>query len=335
MKNKITLAHGAGAEVSRGFIKKTLLKYFKSKSLAELSDSAKIKINSKDILFTTDSYVVNPVFFPGGNIGDLAVCGTVNDISVSGGDIKYISLGLIIEEGLDLKELEQILKAVALRAKEAGVEIVTGDTKVVERGGADKIFINTSGIGQAIADATVKARNIKKGDKIIVSGNLAEHGISVMNERHKLGLKGLKSDVAPLNKITKALFLKFDKDIHMTRDLTRGGLAGALKEIAEQAKKDIELEESRVPLSKAVKGAVSILGVDPLQTANEGKFVCIADAKKAESVLKLLKTFAYGKDAKICGTVLKTRKGRVYIKTPLGASRALAEHEGSNLPRIC
>jgi len=325
----ITLEHGAGGEKSRALVGKLILKYLKNNILAQLDDAAAIVVRSKKIAFTTDSYVVNPVFFDGGNIGDIAVCGTVNDLSVKGAEAKYISLGLIIEEGFPVSDLEKILKSVAARAKEAGVIIVTGDTKVVERGAADKIFINTSGIGEIIKE--MSPRNIRAGDAIIVSGFLGGHGMAIMNARHNLGLKGLRSDVAPLKKLARAVL----PDARMMRDLTRGGLTSALTEIAQSSSYDIEIDEQKIPLDSAVKAAAALLGSDPLQSANEGKLVCFVPADRAAKILKIMRAQKYGKNSAVVGRVLGTKTKKVFIKTSLGVRRELKEREGGNLPRLC
>ncbi|MCL2888365.1 MAG: hydrogenase expression/formation protein HypE [Elusimicrobia bacterium] len=325
----ITLEHGAGGEASRALINKLVLKYFKNNILARLDDASALVMRSKKIAFTTDSYVVNPVFFDGRNIGDIALCGTVNDLSVKGAAAKYISLGLIIEEGFKLLDLERILKSMAARANEAGVQIVTGDTKVVQRGAADKIFINTSGIGEIIKE--MSPENIRPGDVIIVSGFLGGHGMAVMNARHNLGLKGLRSDVAPLCEITRAVL----PYAHMMRDLTRGGLTSALTEISGSCDLDIEIDAGKIPLDSVVKAASALLGTDPLQSANEGKLVCFAPAAHAEKVLKLMRAQKYGKHAAVIGRVLKTKNKKVFIKTSVGARRLLKERAGENLPRLC
>ncbi|WP_424243995.1 hydrogenase expression/formation protein HypE [Elusimicrobium posterum] len=335
MKNNfITLAHGAGAQVSREFIKKMILKYFSNPILNTLDDAAALNLKTNKIAFTTDSYVVSPIFFNGGNIGDIALCGTVNDLSVKGAKPLYISLSVIMEEGLPLKDVEKILTSISKRAKEAGVKIVTGDTKVVERGSADKIFITTSGIGEIIKDTNISAANVKTGDAVIVSGELGEHGVTILNARHELGINGnLKSDVAPLNLITQAILNKFPKDMRCMRDLTRGGLTAALTEIAEACGKDIEVQATALPVNKKVAAAAKLLGVDPLQSANEGKFVCFASAKRAQEILKIIKNSKYGKNAAIIGTVQK-KGGKVFLKTQL-TKRQLTQDANNNLPRIC
>jgi len=258
---KIDITHGAGTQNSRDLINNLFLKYFNNKILAELDDSAELKTSANRLAFTTDSYVVSPVKFPNTNIGRLAVCGTVNDLAMKGSKPKYISVAAILEEGLDIKLLEEIVKTMAQAAKEAGVQIVTGDTKVVEKGQADKIFINTSGIGEIYDKAKVSSRNIKTGDVIIVNGNLAEHGVAVLNARHNLGIKSdIKSDANPLNLITDKL-KKFHPHIHCMRDLTRGGLLASLVEISEASKCEIEIDQNLLPISSQVKSACEILGL--------------------------------------------------------------------------
>ncbi|MDR0291547.1 MAG: hydrogenase expression/formation protein HypE [Elusimicrobium sp.] len=325
----ITLEHGAGGEASRALVNKLVLKYFKNNILARLDDAAALEISAGKIAFTTDGYVVNPIFFDGGNIGDIALCGTVNDLSVKGAAAKYISLALIIEEGFKLADLERIFKSIAARAHEAGVRIVTGDTKVVQRGAADKIFINTSGVGEIIKE--MSPDNIRAGDAVIVSGFLGEHGMAIMNARHNLGLKGLRSDVAPLCAVTCAVL----PYAHMMRDLTRGSLTSSLTEIAGSCGFDIEIDAEKIPLNSAVKAACALLGTDPLQSANEGKLVCFAPAAQATKILKIMRAQKYGLRAALIGRVLKTKNKKVFIKTSVGARRMLKERAGENLPRLC
>lgn len=331
MNKNITLAMGSGGADGAELLK-LILKYFNSPLLRGLEDAAVLKMNAKNLVFTTDSYVVSPVFFDGGNIGDLAVCGTVNDISVRGGAPKYISVSFILEEGFALKDFERILKSMAARAREAGVQIVTGDTKVVERGKCDKIFINTSGAGELLPKANISVSNAKAGDVIIASGPLGEHGLAVMNARHNLGLKGFKTDSAPLNQITRALIKKFGRDIKLMRDITRGGLAGVLAEISAASKCGAEVYEDKVPLSQAVKAGGKLLGVDPLALANEGKFLLIINKTKAVAAVKEMKKFKYSAHACVIGEM--KGKDNVLLRGN-GVRTKILPVRGAVLPRIC
>lgn len=333
--SKIDITHGAGTQNSRDLIKNLFVKHFNNKILAELDDSAELKTSAKRLAFTTDSYVVSPVEFPDTNIGQLAVCGTVNDLAMKGAKAKYISASVILEEGFDIKLLEKIVKTMAQACKEAGVQIVTGDTKVVEKGQADKIFINTSGVGEIYDKAKVSSKNVKNGDVLIVNGNLAEHGVAVLNARHNLGIKSnIKSDANPLNLITDKL-KKFHPHIHCMRDLTRGGLLASLVEISEASKCTIEINQNDLPISEQVKSACEILGLDPLSIANEGKFICVVPQNFASRVLVEIKKHKYGKDAKIIGKVLSKKQSKVFLQTEIGTKRVLKLSEGENLPRIC
>ncbi len=320
----VTLSQGSGARASRALISALILKYFKSKTLAQLDDASEVQTKTTRLAFSTDSYVVSPLFFPGGDIGHISICGTVNDLAMKGAIPKYISVAFIIEEGLEIKVLERVLKSMSRAAQKAGVEIVTGDTKVVPRGTCDKLFINTSGIGEIIKGSKISSQNIKKGDAIIVSGPVGEHGLCIMNERHELGFKGLKSDGAPLNKAAAQLA----PFAHCMRDLTRGGLASALKELAESSKVNMEIEEEKIPLTQAVRAASKIFGVNPIFSANEGKLVCFVSQNKVKQALKIL-----GKHAAVIGKV--TDKGsEVYIRTAI-IKRKLTEEESELLPRVC
>lgn len=320
----ISLEHGAGARATRALISALILKYFNNKILSSLDDASEIKTNSLRLAFSADGYTVSPLFFPGGDIGHIAVCGTVNDLAVKGATPKYLSVSFIIEAGLEIKTFERILKSMAAAAKKAGVAIVTGDTKVVPKGSCDKIFVVTSGVGEIIAGANISSKNIKPGDAIIVSGALGEHGMCIMNERYYLGFKGLKSDGAALNK-EAALLAIF---AHCMRDLTRGGLASALSELAESSKVKMIVDENSVPVKPAVRAAARLFGLDPLHSANEGKLVCFAPAARAARALQIL-----GKEARLIGTVTKGRG--VYLKTPAGLLRPLKEEDGELLPRVC
>jgi hydrogenase expression/formation protein HypE len=287
------------------------------------------------LAMTTDSYVVNPVFFPGGNIGDLAVNGTVNDLAMAGATPLYITSGFIVEEGLPLSELEEIVRSMKAAADEAGVKIVAGDTKVVDRGKADRIFINTAGVGVVPYGVKVSVRNIKAGDKIIVSGTIGDHGMAVMSKREGLGFESdIVTDSAPLNHLVREM-LAVCPELHALRDPTRGGMASTLIEFAEESKVGIMLDEKTLPVTEAVRGACEILGLDPMFVANEGKLVAAVPADKAAEVLAVMRASKYGKDAVIIGEAVAEPVGKVLIKTFIGGTRIVDMLSGEQLPRIC
>ncbi len=328
----VKLGHGSGGLLTSRLIKTSILKYFKDQTLKRLEDSAELRLKSKNIAFTTDSYVVNPIFFPGGDIGTLAICGTVNDLAMKGAIPKFISFSLIIEEGLPFKELEIILQSTARAAKRARVSVVCGDTKVVEKGKTDKIFITTSGIG--IVKLHLGKEKMKVGDMVLISGTIGDHGIAIMNERFDLGLKSsIKSDVAPLNLITNRL-LKCKSTLHCMRDPTRGGIASVLNELLEGTQLGIMINETTLPIRREVRGASDILGVDPLYVANEGKLLAVVERKAAEKILKIIKSHTLGKNAAIIGEVVKKPKG-VWVRTEIGGVHPLLQLEAEGLPRIC
>lgn len=328
----ITLGHGAGGLLTSRLIKELILKYFPNRILKRLEDSAELRVKKNKIAFTTDSYVVHPIFFPGGDIGKLAIYGTVNDLAMKGAIPQFISFSLIIEEGLPIVDLERILKSASLAAKKSGVSVVCGDTKVVEKEKADKIFITTSGIG--IIEKDLGKEKIKISDKVLVSGTIGDHGIAIMNERLNLGLKSkLKSDCAPLNLITNKLFNK-NLNIHFMRDPTRGGIVSILNETVNGTEFGIIINEGILPISREVMGACEILGLDPLYVANEGKFIAIVDKKSTREILKIIKSHPLGKDAAIIGEVVTKPKG-VWLKTKIGGIRPLHQLEVEGLPRIC
>jgi len=302
--------------------------------LEKMDDSAVFEVSGK-IAFTTDSYIVQPIFFPGGDIGKLAVCGTVNDLAMSGAKPLYLSLAFIIEEGLQVADLKKIVASIASTAAEAGVKIVTGDTKVVGKGGADKLFINTAGVGSVPEGVNISAANARAGDKIILSGTIGDHGIAVLSKRE--GLKfdiPVPSDCAPLQGLVAGM-LAVTPDIHCMRDPTRGGLATTLNDFAEQSNVGIEIEEGKIPVNKAVRAACELLGLDPLYIANEGKLVAVVPAAKAAAVLRRMKAHQYGSNAAIIGKVVTEHPRRLVMKTALGASRIVDMPVGELLPRIC
>ncbi|MBP7796625.1 MAG: hydrogenase expression/formation protein HypE [Elusimicrobiales bacterium] len=328
----ILLGHGSGGKLTNDLINDIFIKKLSNKILSTLEDSAVIKNNKTRIAMTTDSYVVDPIFFPGGDIGRLCVCGTVNDISVSGATICGISLGVIIEEGLDISILERIVESIKKTSKEAGVGIVTGDTKVVEKGKVDKIFINTAGVGFFDKDIDFSYKNVKKGDVIIINGEVGSHGLAVLNERNNLGLCGdIKSDAAPLNGLISSI--REIKGIRCMKDLTRGGLLTAINEISESAGVGAVIDENNVPVSRSVSSASDVLGLDPFYIANEGKIVVVVDRKKADEVLSTMRRHKYGKKASVIGSF--TSDKAVMIRTSIGSTRLAPMASGEQLPRIC
>jgi len=336
MEDKILLAHGSGGKLSHELIQKNFIPALGNPALDRLDDSAVLELERTGRLaFTTDSYVVSPIFFPGGDIGRLAVCGTVNDLSMSGAVPHYLSLSLIIEEGLLVSELEKVVDSVRQAADEAGVKIATGDTKVVNQGDADRLFINTSGVGIIPEGIDISGSNAKPGDRIIVSGTLGDHGIAIMSQREGLSFSTtLKSDCAPLNHLVVDM-LDESHLINCLRDPTRGGLATTLNEIAGQSGVGIELEENTIPVRDEVRGACELLGLDPLYIANEGKLIAMVEENAAESILNRMRKNRYGKKAAIIGRVCSEHPGRVVVKTAFGSSRILDMLSGELLPRIC
>jgi len=334
LEDKILLAHGSGGKLAHELVEKRFLGTFNNPLLAKLDDSAVVDFSGR-LAFTTDSYVVSPILFPGGDIGKLAVCGTVNDLAMSGAQPLYLSLSFIIEEGLSQSELEQVVDSVQKATQEAGVKIVTGDTKVVHRGSADKLFINTAGIGLIPEGVDISGSNARPGDKVILSGTIGDHGIAVISQREGLSFSTqLKSDCAPLGGLV-AEILTTSPNIHCLRDPTRGGLATTLSELAEQSKVGIRIEEERIPVREEVLGACEMLGFDPLYIANEGKLVAMVPAEDADKVLQAMREHHYGKGAAIIGEVRAEHPGRVVMKTCLGASRIVDMLVGDILPRIC
>ena len=337
MKNedRILLGHGSGGKLSHNLLSKLFLKYFQNEELSKLNDGAVLEWQGESIIFSTDSFVVDPLFFPGGDIGKLAVCGTVNDLAVMGAQPLYISVGFILEEGLPFSDLEKILSSMRAMSEEAQVQIVTGDTKVVPRGAADKIFINTAGVGVPLGVARPSGQNAKPGDRIIINGNLADHGVTVMARREGLELDlDLKTDSAPLNHLIIDL-LKNIPEIHVLRDPTRGGVATTLNEIASQSEVGIKLSEKTIPVSPKVNAVCEILGLDPLYIANEGKVLVFTPAKYADKVLTVMKNNKYGQNSCIIGEVVDDPKSRVYMDTLIGGQRMIEMLAGEQLPRIC
>ena len=337
MNNIITLNHGSGGRITHDLITNLFLKYFNNDKLHGLTDSAVIDTEEGSLAFTTDGYVVDPIFFPGGNIGKLAVCGTVNDLSVSGATPKYLSSSFFLEEGFSLTDLEEIVKSMAEEAKKAGVLIVTGDTKVVPKGKCDKIFINTSGIGflknafRSIGDGL----NVKPGDKLIINGTLGDHAIAILASRESLKFETeIISDCAPLNQLIQQA-LQVCPEIAFMRDATRGGLATVACELSSKTRTGIILDEKAIPVKESVQAICEIFGFDPLFLANEGKVLMVVPSEKSELVLKTLQSNPLGKDASIIGEVTAENAGKVVLKTFTGGKRLVDMPAGVQLPRIC
>jgi len=331
----ILLDHGAGGKISHAMFSELILPLFDNELLAKQDDGAVFEVPAGQMAFSTDSYTVDPIFFPGGDIGELAVNGTVNDVAMCGATPLYISVGLIIEEGMKVFDLKRILQSMAGAAKKAGVQIVTGDTKVVPRGKVDKIFINTSGIGLLPVGVNVSGNGARPGDKVIVSGTIADHGVTILSEREGLKFDSdVKSDSAPLNHMVKAV-LESGYPVHVLRDPTRGGLGTTLNEIAVQSTVGIRLFEDRLPVRRPVQGICELLGFDPLYLANEGKLIAIVPGADADKVLDIIRLDEFGKDAVIVGEVTDQDPGRVVLETLIGGTRIVDMLTGEQLPRIC
>lgn len=332
----VTMAHGGGGKMMNNLIEKLFMHYLSNSFLDEKHDGAVFPAESGKFAFTTDSYVVNPVFFPGGNIGELAVYGTVNDLSMCGAKPLYLSLGIILEEGFLIKDLEKIIISIKDACENTGVKIITGDTKVVDKGKGDGIFINTAGIGIVKDGINISPSHVEEGDAILLSGDIGRHGIAIMTTRENLDFEtSIESDAAPLNKIVQEL-IESGIEIHCLRDLTRGGLASALNEIASKAGVEIEINEKEIQVIEEVKGVCEILGFDPLYVANEGRFIAYVKSSEAERALMIMKKYEIGEFASIIGNVKnKKLNGLVLLKSLLGTSRILDMLSGEQLPRIC
>ena len=331
----INLGHGSGGTLTSQLLDKGVFQLFENDLLNKKHDGAIFNLNGR-VAMSTDSYVVSPIFFEGGNIGDLAVNGTVNDLAMCGASAKYLSLAFVLEEGLQMTEFWEILLSIKSASETAGVQIITGDTKVVERGKGDKIFINTTGIGEVHAHANIDINNIKAGDKIILSGPLAAHGITIMSHRQGLQFETtIKSDTRALNKIVLQLLDEFGEHIHLLRDPTRGGLATVLNEIAQYAKLGIDISQKNIPVEEEVAGACEMLGLDPLYVANEGLFVAFVDASVADKFLHQLQQWEHGSSASIIGEVSNEHIKQVLMKSNIGGRRVVNMLAGEQLPRIC
>lgn len=331
----VQMAHGAGGRLSQELTQRVFMPHLQNAFLDQLDDQAKFDTVPGRMAFSTDTYVVSPLFFPGGNIGELAVNGTVNDLAVGGAVPMYLSAGFVLEEGLPLAELEEIVRSMAESARKAGVMIVAGDTKVVQKGQCDKIFINTSGVGFVREGVDVSCRNLKPGDAVIVSGSIGDHGMAVMTTREGLSFQSrISSDTAALNGMIHAV-LDVVPGVHAMRDPTRGGVAATLNELASSSSVGIELQESSVPVREEVRGAAELLGIDPLTVANEGKLLLIVPEADAESVLEVMHAHEFGRDAACIGRVVDDHHGMVVMRTPFGSRRIVEMPLGEQLPRIC
>lgn len=338
-KDTIVLSHGSGGRMTLDLIKSVFQKHFTNPMLAKGNDFTDYKLtglDKKKIIVSTDGHIVSPIFFPGGDIGRLAIAGTVNDISMSGCDPKFITASFIIEEGFSIKDLERIAESMQRTAEEAGVVIIAGDTKVAEKGKADKVFISTTGIGFVREDICIGGEFAKDGDAVLISGSIGDHGIAVLAARNELGFRTtIESDVAPLNHLIKNI-LTAAPNIHVLRDPTRGGLATSLNEIALQSNVSIELVETQIPIKNEVRSACEMLGFDPMYVANEGKVIIILPAEEADAAIKAMHNHPLGEDAALIGHVYKIeRTPRVTMKTQIGGTRIVDMLSGEMLPRIC
>ncbi len=331
----ITMAHGGGGRLMNQLIEQMFAQTFQNSYLLQKHDSAVLPVPTKKIAMTTDTYTVSPLFFPGGDIGTLAVYGTVNDLAMSGATPAYLSLGFILEEGLPMEILWRVVQSIQKAAANAGVAIVTGDTKVVERGKGDGIYINSSGVGFIEHDLTIQPTSVKPGDSILINGDVGRHGMAIMAQRDGLRFESeMDSDCAPLHTLVRKL-IDEKIQIHMLRDLTRGGLVSALHEISQVCGRQISIEESKVPVEEAVVGACEILGFDPLYVANEGKLVCIVAKEEAQKALAVMRNHEQGTGSQIIGQVQEAARIEVVSKNQMGSLRVLDLLSGEQLPRIC
>jgi hydrogenase expression/formation protein HypE len=331
----VLLGHGSGGRLTSELIRELFLPAFDSAALARLDDQAVVSVNGCRLAFTTDSFVVKPLFFPGGDIGSLAVHGTVNDLAMGGATPLFLSAAFIIEEGFSMEELRRIVASFREAARTAGIEVVTGDTKVVERGSGDGLFINTSGIGLVPPGLALSANQARPGDRVLLSGPIGDHGMAIMAQREGLEFETtICSDSAALHGLVGEM-LKVTGDIRCMRDPTRGGLASALNEIAGQSQVGIELEESAIFIHEEVRGACEILGLDPMYVANEGKLIAIVTPEAEEGVLQAMRGHALGRESQVIGTVRRDNPGLVTMRTVLGTTRVVDMLAGDQLPRIC
>jgi hydrogenase expression/formation protein HypE len=333
--DEILLAHGSGGKLTSQLVEGLLLPAFRNAILEPLEDQAVVPVNGTRVAFTTDSYVVTPIFFPGGDIGELAVNGTVNDLAVGGARPLFLSLAFILEEGLPIADFRRVVESVRRAAERAGVQVVTGDTKVVNRGKGDKVFVNTAGIGELLPGARVSTSRVQEGDAVLLSGTIGDHGITILAQRDGIDLgSGFASDTAPLHDLVARMIEAFP-DIHAMRDPTRGGVAASLVEIASRRKVGIAIDEQAVPIREEVRGACEILGLDPLYVACEGRFAACVDARHADAVLAALHAHPAGASAAVVGEVRDRPAGMVLLRTGFGGTRVLDMLVGDPLPRIC
>lgn len=334
-QDKVLLGHGSGGRLSAELLQNVFLPAFRNPTLSSLNDQAIVNVGGARLAFTTDSFVVKPLFFPGGDIGSLAVNGTINDLAMGGAEPMFLSAAFILEEGLPLETLRQVVASLGRAAAEAGVIVVTGDTKVVEKGKGDGLFINTSGIGRVLPGINLSADQARSGDVIILSGSIGDHGITILSHREGLEFESpIVSDCAALHTLV-ATMLEASPAIRCMRDPTRGGLSSALNEIAAQSNVGVELDESAIPVQEAVRGACELFGLDPLYVANEGKLVAIVDRNHAEQIVAAMRAHPLGRQARIIGKVTATNSGLVMMRTSLGTTRIVDMLSGDQLPRIC
>ncbi len=331
----VQMAHGAGGRLSQELTARVFMPHLHNPVLAELDDQARFEAEPGRIAFTTDTYVVSPIFFPGGTIGDLAVNGTVNDLAVGGAVPRYLSAGFVLEEGLPLADLERIVESMAEAARKAGVVIACSDTKVVQKGQCDRIFINTSGIGFIPPGRDLSCRNLRPGDAVLLSGTIGDHGMAILTTREGLSFQSrISSDSASLNGMITDL-LEAAPNLHAMRDPTRGGVAATLNELAVSSSAGIELDESAIPVREPVRGAAELLGIDPLTVANEGKVLVVLPTAEAGAALAAMRAHEHGKEAAVIGKVVEEHPGMVVMKTPFGSRRIVEMPLGEQLPRIC
>ncbi len=334
-RDTVLLGHGSGGSLTADLIRELFLPAFANPILARMDDQAIVQLNGTRLAFTTDSFVVKPLFFPGGDIGSLAVHGTVNDLAMGGAQPLFLSAAFIIEEGLPMETLRRVVESLRAAAMEAGVEVVTGDTKVVEKGSGDGLFINTSGIGVVPEGLQLSADSARPGDRVLLSGPIGEHGIAILAQREGLEFESrIESDSAPLHSLVQAM-LQTGREIRCMRDPTRGGLSSALNEIAGQSCVGITVDERAIPVREEVQGACELLGLDPLYVANEGKLIAIVASQGADEIVAAMRTHPLGREARIIGTVSATNTGLVTMKTTLGTTRIVDLLAGDQLPRIC
>ncbi|HKA52943.1 MAG TPA: hydrogenase expression/formation protein HypE [Candidatus Binatia bacterium] len=332
---RILLGHGSGGKLTADLVRDLFLPAFHNQYLARLDDQAVLPLNGARVAFTTDAFVVTPLFFPGGDIGTLAVNGTVNDLAMSGARPLYIAAAFILEEGLEIDELARVVDSMRRTASAAGVQLVTGDTKVVDRGKGDKIFITTTGLGVVEGSVVIAADRARPGDKIIVSGTIGDHGTAILSQRENLEFDGaIESDTAALHTLVAAM-LEASDQIHCLRDPTRGGVATTLNELAAASGVGLEIDEKTIPVKESVKGACEILGLDPLYIANEGKLVALVAAEAAEKVIGKMRAHPLGAEARIIGEAVAPHAGMVLLRTAIGGKRVLDVLRGEQLPRIC